>query len=306
MQRTTWAVGMTLLCLGVATSPTPAKAMAVMPSPLPLRVAAAECVVVGKVSGFADRTVSAERFPGDKDKGNYQIAIVKVETNLHGLKKDVKEIKVGFIPPAPGGPGRPGGPIRPGFRPGRGMPVLTLNQEACLFLTRHHKGDFYILSTLAPVINKQGNTNFDKDVDQVKHCFKLLADPKGGLKAENKADRLLTANMLMTQFSAPKPSTGKRTMKPIDPELSKQILLVLADADWEARPAGLGGFMLTPRAIFGRFQSQLTEKDGWKPPKTPQEAQEFNKHFNENAKKWCKENADKYVIKRVVFEKEEK
>jgi hypothetical protein len=289
---------MSLLCIGVLVSLSSARAMMIAPQPISQRVATADRIVVGKVTGFADKTVSVESFPGAKQKMEYQIAIVKVETNIFGAK-GVKEIKVGFIAPQVG-PGGPGGPGRPFIRPGNRSPSLALNQEACLFLTKHHEGDFYTMPMYFSVINKQGNANFDKDVDEAKHCVKLLADPKGGLKAENKADRIITAFMLMTKFSAPKPSTGKRTMKPIDPELSKQILLVLADADWNARPVGVGGFMMTPSAIFSRLQ--LTEKDGWKQPRTPEEA----KQLPDKAKEWCKDNADKYVIKRVVFEKDDK
>lgn len=280
-----------LLCAGVLATLGSAKAMVIAPQPMAQRVVNAEVIVVGKVTGFGDRTVSASPSPGAKDKVEYQIALVKVESTLAGAK-GVKEIKVGFIPPpAPGA--APGGPIRPMIRRPMGV-SFTLDQEAMLFLTKHHEGDFYVAPMYFSVVNKQGNANFEKDVEEVKHCIKLLADPKAGLDSKEMADRVTTAGMLMSKFRQVKP--GKAERKPIDAELSKKILLTLAEADWNARPARPGPFQMNPQMIFG--QLQLTEKDGWKPPK------DF-KQFPAKAKEWCKENADKYVITRTVYENDE-
>lgn len=301
MNRTMWMGMASLLCMGAMASLSSARAMMIAPQPISQRVATAECIVVGKVTGFGERTVSAPRFPGDKEKGEYQIAIVRVENNIAGAK-GIKEIKVGFIappPPPPPAPAAPaGGPIR--LRPGIRRPMtpsFSLNQEALLFLTKHHDADFYIAPMYFSVVNKQGNTNFDKEVDEAKHCVELLADPKAGLEAKEMADRVCTAGMLMARFRQYKVGAGKPEMKPVDPELSKKILLTLAESDWNARPARPGPFQMTPQMIFG--QLQLTEKDGWKPPKD-------YKQFPEKAKEWCKDNADKYAIKRMVFDKSEK
>jgi hypothetical protein len=295
MKRARWMARTSLLCAALLTSASSASPMVIAPQPISQRTATADCIVVGKVTGFADKTVSAPRFPGDKDKGQYQIAIVKVETNLHGAK-GVKEIKVGFIPPPAAPAGGPGRPIRPGVR--RPMtPSLALNQEALMFLTKHHDADFYIAPMYFSIVNKQGNANFDKEVDEAKHCIKLLADPKSGLEAKEENDRILTAGMLMARYRQYKPGAGKPKLEPIDAELSKKILLTLAGANWNARPPRPGPLQMNPQMIFS--QLQLTEKDGWKPPK------DF-KQFPEKAKEWCKENADKYVIKRYVFEKDDK
>ena len=295
MKRTMWMGLASLLCAALITSLSSARAMMIAPAPISQRVATADCVVVGKVTGFGAKTVSAERFPGDKEKGQYQIAIVKVETNLHGAK-GVKEIKVGFIPPEAVPAGNPGGVIRPRIR--RPMaPNLTLNQEGLMFLTKHHKADFYIAPMYFSIVNKKGNANFDKEVKEVKHCMDLLADPKAGLDAKEEGDRILTAGMLMAHYRQYKQGAGQPKMKPIDPVLSKKILLTLADANWNARPPRPTPFQMNPQMIFA--QLQLTEKDGWKPPK------DF-KQFPEKAKEWCKENAGKYVIKRYDFEKDAK
>src|SRR5262249_49734230 len=159
MKRAMWMGLASLLCMSVTASMTPAKAVMIAPSPISQRVATADCIVVGKVIGFGDRTVSVAAFPGAKDKQEYQIAIVKIETNILGAK-GVKEIRVGFIPPPPPTAPAAGGGVRPHIRrPFRGV-TFTLDQEACLFLTKHHSGDFYTAPAYFSVINKQGNANF--------------------------------------------------------------------------------------------------------------------------------------------------
>jgi hypothetical protein len=294
MKRTKWIKEAVVLSLAAMAFPCSAWAMMIAPQPLSQRTATAECIVVGKVTGFGDKTVSVERFPGDKEKSQYQIAIVEVETNLYGAE-GVKEIKVGFLPlPAPvGGPGR-------GIRPQLRRPIapsLALHQEGLMFLVKHHQGDFYIAPMYFSVVNKQCNANFDKDVAEVKHYLQLLADPKAGLDAKEENDRVLTAGMLMARYHQVKQGAAQPKMKPIDPVLSTKILRTLADVNWNTRPPRPGPFQMTPQMIFG--QLQLTEKDGWTPPK------DF-KQLPEKAKEWCKENADKYVIKRYDFPLDDK
>lgn len=288
MKRMMWMALASLLSMAMTSSLSNARALMIAPSPISQRVATADCIVVGKVTGFGDKTVSVAAFPGSKDKQQYQIALIKVETNLHGAK-GVKEIRVGFIPPM-ATPGR----IRPGGF--RGV-TFNLNQEACLFLTKHHEGDFYTAPMYFSVINKPGNANFDKEMDEVKHCAKLLADPKAGLESKDKEERFLTAGMLLYHYRQRRPSNGEPKTAPIDAKLSKKILQTIADADWNAKPGRPGPFQMTSQTLF--YQLNLTAKDGWTPPK------DF-KQFPEEAKKWLKDNADKYVIQRFVYEKKDK
>src|SRR6516164_1077359 len=89
-------------------------------SPLPERVATADAVVIGKVTAIEDKTVSAEPFPGAKEKAEFQVAVVKIETGVLGTKK-LTHIKVGTIKPPEGRP-----VIRPG---GYGPPKVSVDQE---------------------------------------------------------------------------------------------------------------------------------------------------------------------------------
>jgi hypothetical protein len=289
MKRMLWAAFTGLSCLAAAA---PARAMLIAPAPIPQRVATAEVVVVGKVTGFADKTVSAPVAPGSTEKMEYQIALIKVGDVLLG-DKDAKEIKVGFPPPAAGGPiGRPGGIRRPPF-------ALVQDQEACFLLSKNAGGDFYAVGPYYNVINKkagdQANPDFDKELAEVKRCLKLLADSKAALTGNSAEDRTLTAEMLVARYRLPRAGlTGDKT-EDLGAEESKLILKALADADWDAKPApGRPGMQMSPLNSF--FQLGLTEKDGWAPPKEGAD-------LAAAAKKWLKENADKYRLQRLVPEK---
>src|SRR5437773_1686487 len=102
-----------LSCLLALASTASARALMIAPPPGVQRVAMAETVIVGKVMKLEPKTVFATRFPGDKEKGEYVIAVVKVDEALVGAN-GLKEIRVGFIAPPPPGPNPGKGPaIRP-------------------------------------------------------------------------------------------------------------------------------------------------------------------------------------------------
>jgi hypothetical protein len=219
---------------------------------------------------------------------DYQIANVQVGDALLGAK-DAKEIKVAFLPPA-SGPG-PGPRIRrfPQFN-------LTLDQEGCLFLVKHPTEDFYIGQNYYDILGKTDGT-FDKDMEEIKRCVKLLADPSAGLKAKSADDRFVTAAMLVTRYRTQR--SGAAKTEPIDAEQSKQILLTLADADWTPPKVGVIGRAAIPLNAQGLFfQLGLTEKDGWSVPKDASA-------IPDEAKKWLKSNAEKYRIERFVADKKD-
>jgi hypothetical protein len=272
----------------------PTSLVLIAPAPISDRVARATTIVTGKVTTIEEKTVSAEPFPGVKDKVEYIIAVVKIDDAILGAK-GLTHVKVGFQAPQAGGPGRP--IIRPG---GRGQAKLDKDQEVLLFLSPHHSGEFEIMPAYFDMVDKKTET-YDKDVEAAKKYVKLLAEPEKGLKSKDAEDRLETANMLVSKFRTPPQSAKQPKEEPIDADLSKQILNVLADADWTPPKPVVGGprggIPVTPINVF--FRLGVTEKDGWKPP------QDGTK-FNESVEKWVKENKDKYRIKKFVAEKEDK
>ena len=294
MKQSLWAGMVGLSCLAPAAAPSFARAMMIAPPPLSQRTALADVIVIGKVTGFGDKLVTAAP-PNGGAKVDYQVAIVQVSDPISGLQ-DVKEIKVGFIPPPPPPPPpAPGGPfiIRkryPQFN-------LTLDQEACLFLVKHPTEDFYVGQAYYDILNKN-TPDFDKNMDEVKHCVQLLADPTASLQSKKADDRFLTAAMLIVRYRTAKP--GETKTASIDAEESKRILQALADADWNAKPTAgpvFTGFRLTPMTAFNRLN--LTPQDGWTQPKDAKEVPDA-------AKQWVKDNVEKYRIQRFVADKKDK
>jgi hypothetical protein len=250
----------------------------IAPSPVPVRVATADMVVIGKVTSIEGQNVKAPAFPGAKDMAEYQVAVVKIEDAVLGAK-GLKEVRVGFIPQTGG--------VRPvGYRP----PMLNEGQEVCLFLSKHHEGDFHIMPAYFSVVDKNAAT-FEKDVAEAKKAAKLMADPKAGFESKDAEERFLTAAMLVSRYRVRKASATPPKEEAIDAEESKKILLALADADWAMKQPG--PLPLSPQYAFG--QLNLTDKDGWTPPKN------FN-DYPEAAKKWLKDNAGTYRIQRFVYE----
>lgn len=266
-----------LACALVLATVMPARALMIAPSPISQRVAAADAVLVGKVTAFADKLVKAEEFKDDTRE--MQIATVKVEDSLLGKK--VKEIKVGFFPPPMGG--------RPIGRPFvRGGVQLTVGQEGMLFLTKHPtKKDVYVVRNYFDVVTKKDNPNFATELTEAKKYAKLLAKPMEGLESKDGNERFLTAAMLITRYKTAPVGGGKTEAVPA--KETKLILNALAESDWKAPNPALR--FMNGQSVF--YQLRLTAKDGWTQPK------DF-RTFETEAKKWLKDNAEKYKMERYI------
>jgi hypothetical protein len=263
------------------------EAMMIAPPPPGNRVAAADLVVVGKVTGFGKGT-KGEMFKGDAR--DMSVAKIKVGETLLG--KGAKEIEVGYFPPIPPKPVKD----RPVFVRPRPAVQLLENEEYLLVLVKHPtKKDLYVVANYYDATAKKGNPNFAKDVEAIKKAAKLLAKPTESLKSKDADERLQTASLLVARYRTNR--TGQAKTEQVSADESKLILEVLANADWA--PAKRPQFgQVTPMGVF--FQLGLTEKDGWKYPQDATKVAEV-------AKKWCKDNAGKYRINRFVNEtKEEK
>ncbi len=240
--------------------------------PLPNRVATAEMIVIGKVTGFEDKTAEALQTPGGKDKAEYKIATLEVSDVIRA-PKGTKKLRIGFIPPPPNVVISPAP-----FLPTSGM-------EGCFFLTKHFDGDFEVVNGQLSFLDKN-QPNFEKQVALIKRCVKLLEDPAASLKAKEAEDRFLTAAMLLARYRTRKSTNAEE--KQIDADESKLILKALAEADWT--PAK-DVTQLTPMMALMRLP--LTEKDGWTPPKDFKELPAY-------AEKWVKEHESTYRISKFV------
>jgi hypothetical protein len=277
--------------------PSPAKAVMIAPAPIYQRVAQADVVVVGKVTGIEEKTVEATQFPGNPAKVEYHVAVIKIEDHLLGAKA-LTHIKVGYIVPkeVPAAPPGPGG-IR--AVPIRRLPSVKfeVDQEVCAFLKKHHDGDFYVAQAYFDVIDKKA-ADFDKSVEQAKRCAKLLADPVASLKSKDADDRLLTAGMLVMRYRSGYRGPNPKT-EAIDADESKLIMKALADADW-TKP--ITRDTVSAQQVF--TQLGATEKDGWTWKPTPGPVQPPNA-YRDAAFEWVKSHVDTYRIQRLVEEKKE-
>jgi hypothetical protein len=107
------------------------------------------------------------------------------------------------------------------------------------------------------------------------------------LKAKNADERLLAAAILVEKYrSSPGPNPKQ---EPIDADESKQILQVIADADWTAQ-----WNFSSLRPIAGQLFQRLgvSKNDGFAPPP--------GGNYQAAAQAWLRENAHKYRIQRFV------
>jgi hypothetical protein len=253
---------------------------------LPQRVALADLVVIGKVTALEPDLVDTTpllKIPR-VSKIPYQIAVVTVQTPILGAKTPA-QVRVGYVV-------LPSNTKESGVKYRRLARVtLAVGQEGCFFLTKHPEEPFYIAQAAYEFLDQAKTKDYSKKLAEIKHCAELLRDPDLGLQSKAPADRLLTAAMLIFKYRTARfVYTGKPTTAPIEPEQSRRILATLAEAEWKEGEAPLE---LSPFSLFMRLD--LTAEDGWTPP--PSVPGQISA-----AKKWLRENGDKYRIQKYVPE----
>jgi hypothetical protein len=269
------------LCLSAST----ALGLMIMPQPGPARVMNSDVVLVGKVTALEPQDVTVMNV-------KYRIAVVKVRDVVRG-NKALTTVRVGFIaaPSAPPAvkPAVGKGPIllRPGIR-FRGV-QLQANQNGLFLLKKHATENFYTLNgPTGSFISSDNNPNFDRELGVAKAIVKAGADPRKALKSPDPEQKLLGAAILIEQY---RKFTGRGAPKqqPIDAEESKQILLALANADWNGQ-GNVAGLVPNPATLFYRLG--ITQKDGWMPPR--------NVDQRAAIPAWLRDNYARYRVQRFV------
>lgn len=228
---------------------------------------ACDFIVVGKVKAVEDcvaidpPTSAAPQV----QMHNYRVAIISITESLKGAQ-GLSAIRVGFSP---------------GSEP-------KVGAEGCFYLS----ATTYSFSTLAggylfPMF-REGNPNFDQQVQTARQLAKVWDDPRAALRSKNDAERLLAVGLLLNHYKGQNryDDPAKVAFAPIDREESKMILEALATADW-SKPGLLR--QSAPR-LFRMLGPQ--EKDGWSP--------RADANFEQAAKTWLKSHAEKYRILAVV------
>ncbi len=272
--------------MALLTTAAPARALVAAPPSLAARVAAADTIVLGRVVGVEDKDVSLKPYPGAANTVPYRVAIVAVADSLKG-GKGLKMIRVGFT--APPTPANPNVPIRPIIRPGIRV-NLKNGQEGLFYLTKHFEGKLHLMPMYYDFTAKDGNPNFNKDLEEVRGYGRLLENPLEGLKNKDPEKRFQTAAMLVTAYRTSR--GGPVKTEPISAEESKLILTALAEANWTQQPGRFNA--LHPMNVFN--QLRVTAKDGYQPPKRVTNIQDL---YNA-ARTWLRNNASTYRIQRFV------
>jgi tetratricopeptide (TPR) repeat protein len=252
-----------------------ATALALIPTPeppIPQRVALADAVVLGTVTGVEEAPVQA--FPllkvRDGSRVSFKMAQVRIDRVLLGRA----------------GPE----PVRVGIGPGQRMPVFREGQTGCFFLFRHPEEPFSVLSAGSDFIDSRRG-EFGKALDLAGRCAGLLTNPDEGLGSPDGEDRLLTAALLIFRFRTARYAySGAPRTEPIDADLSRRILTVLGEGPFSDKAAREPTGRLT---LFLRLG--LTEDDGWTDPvRSPD--------FAAAAEKWVADHTATYRIRRYVPE----
>lgn len=304
MNRVTYLGVAALAGLTVLGNVAEAKALAIaVPQSNPTQQAVqAEVVVVGKVTEIEKEMSKATQFPGAPDKVDYHVAVLKINESLAGAK-GLTNIRIGFLPAPPIGPGV-GGPVGGPIRrpPIRRFPnvALTEGQEGCFFLFKHHDGDFYVMQNFSLPLDKKA-ADFDKQITNVKKVLKTIEDPMAGLKAKDAADRQLAAHVLVQKYRMYPPNAGPKQPKQEDipAEESKLILQTMAEMDWNKFDPQGGASVQNMFGLLGVQQGQ----HGFNPPKFQPGQNDYAKVYAEYVMKWIKDNSDKYHVQKWVVVK---
>ncbi|MCI0376782.1 MAG: hypothetical protein L0215_04180 [Gemmataceae bacterium] len=277
-----WKICLATIAVALLAGVVPARALVVAPPPGPTRVAQADVIVVGRVVAHEPKDIEVMIGPGAKQ--TYRVAIVNITEIVRGAK-ELKSVRVGFIPPPPNDPNQP--PIiRP--RPfGRNV-QLNVGQDGLFFLTKAAQKDLYTAPMYYDVVAGEDG-NFKKEVDEAKQASKRLDNPTEGLKSANAEERFQTAALLVAYYRNPRNQGGKT--EAVDAEQSKLILKAIADGNWNA-PQRFGA--QHPWMVFN--QLGLAKKDGWMQPRNVKTVQDLHRA----AQEWLRANLDSYRVQRLL------
>jgi hypothetical protein len=263
--------------------------------------AKADAVFVGRVVGLEPMDVEAAPAPGQA-KVKYSVAVVQISEVLHGLKKDVKMVRIGFIGAGNVNPGfNPGAnqfqpAIQPAFPgggirrlPGIANVTLQVGQDGLFTVNKHAQEDFYLLPNYTSFVSSQNNANFENEVNTAKQLCKVVEDTTAALKSDDQQQRFLAAALLIGKYRSSAGFPAK--LVPIDAAESKLILKALATSDWTAPRTGA----LVPTSMEVFNQLGVTAADGYKLVNIRQQ-----QDIPQAMQKWLGENSEKYVIKQYV------
>jgi hypothetical protein len=236
------------------------------PSPA-VRFAQAECVLLGKLIAYENRPVKLQ-MPGVAEPVPLDVAVLRVKTMFKGDER-LTHVRVALYR---------GQAVPPGFE---GVFHLNAHPQEAVYLASSDLYDY--------PAGREGNPNFDKQVEELRRFGRLMKDPEAGLQSKNADDRFLTAALLLTQYRTFNPVLHEKAdqTEPIDARTSKLILHALAETDWN-RP--VADYRLTPWRVFNLLQ--VKPDDGLNLAGLTNAQQQV-----QAVRSWLKDNEDKFRVK---------
>ena len=293
-----WLIAASVCGLGMVDSPcAEAKAVAMIRLDPVQAMTQSDVVVTGKVKDLEKAPVEAAQHAGQgAPLASYTIAVVDIQDSIKGADS-LTQIRVGFPEGTPKpAPNKFDPPQQDVVRPIRGMPsqALTIGQEGCFFLQKHPTANFYIQVSYSTLLDAKA-ANFKTELAKVTNAVAVFKEPLKALKVEDKKERYINLRMLLQHYqsyprSQVNATPAKRVEVPAD--VSKLIMNLVADLP-EVTPDPVTGMNI--QSVF--YFLQPTPADGWMQPKFVQGAN-FQQVFGEAAKKWVKEHADTFRVKR--------
>jgi len=254
-----------------------ARALVVAPPPsLPLRVDLTPTIIVARVVEMEGKDIDAFPFKGAAKKIPHRIAVVKVVEALKGTKKD-ETIRIGF--PAP--PEKKGSSIKPVPRFGISLEV---GQEGLFFLRAHFVEPFHVIPMYYDETSSK-RPNYRKELELTRFAVRFADDPVAALQAKDARDRYYGAALLLFRYRSPVGASLKT--EPIDDKVSRSILGILQEADWEKDE------LVPPWAVFSLLG--LTKADGWNMPAKATADENYRA-----ARAWLRDHVESYRILRFV------
>lgn len=242
--------------------------------PVPERVAQADVVAVGTVTGVDDKLIEAEPHPG-APKVRYRVAVVKVTEKFLG-PGDETHLRVAFVPKED--------------QPKDGLriptPVLEKGNEVILFLRKRSDEGFYRINGHFGAVGKEATNpylrdDFEKVLKEAKPACKIVSDGAKALKSKDEGERMTAAWLLVLRYRRQPADVpyGKAAEEEIGAEESEAIvegLLLLAKKNRDA-------------FYQAAYSLNLAKEEGFGQQFTPEKAAE-----------WLKEHAKTYRVKKLV------
>ena len=208
-----------------------------------------DAVVVGKVTSIEKELVEVKSRPEATETTAYTVAIVKVETVIHGVK-NATHVKVGFILRAV--------PQDEELRfedDGRRNLNLDEKGEYLLFLRKHPSAGFYTFDYSTPPQPLPA----EAAVAEAKLAAAAIADPMKALRAEKAQERAFAAMVLLIHYRQPA-QRGATDSVAIGAEENAAILNAISEGDWTVAITGY-------TTLSSAYQYLgLSATDGWQHP----------------------------------------